>query len=154
MFLELSSSLAKDTDFWNRLYNELDYKSSENYISGTWNCSKFSGTSEQGEYTITMKLNKDQSFIFGEYGDLNKNHAGGTYTYEDEKEKNENNPNGYKYYTLHLTGKNGDYIIDGVKQDRTFEAKFEMGITSVNTQKQAILMNYGTYQMYYCYLEK
>lgn len=146
--------LATNPEFLNRLYNELDYSTSDNYVAGTWNCSKFDGTGVVGDYTITMKLNKDNSFVFGEYGDLENNHAGGTYTYEDEKEKNETVTNGYKYYTINITGKEGDYIIDGVQQDRIFEGKFEMGITSVNAQKQAILMNYYTYQMYACYLEK
>lgn len=146
--------LAINPEFLNRLYNELDYSTSDNYVVGTWNCSNFDGTATVGDYTITMKLNKDNSFVFGEYGDLDNNHAGGTYTYEDEKEKNETVTNEYKYYTINITGKEGDYIIDGVQQDRIFEGKFEMGITSVNTQKQAILMNYYTYQMYACYLEK
>ncbi len=143
-----------DSEVLNRLYNELDYSTSDNYVAGTWNCSNFDGSATVGEYTITMKLNKDNSFVFGEYGDLDSNHAGGTYTYEDEVDKNETVTNEYKYYIINLNGEMGNYVIDGVKQDRAFQGKFEMGITSVNAQKQAILMNYYTYQMYACFLEK
>lgn len=138
----------------NQLYNELDYSTSDNYITGTWNCSKFDGSGADKDYSVTMKLNSDKSFVFGQYGDLSNNHAGGTYTFEDEKTKNENTSNGYKYFLIDMTGNSDDYIVDGVKQDRSFNAKFEIGITSVNTKKEAILMNYYTYQMYYCYLEK
>lgn len=145
--------LVINPEFLNSLYNELDYSTSDNYVAGTWNCSKFDGTGTVGEYTVTMKLNKDNSFVFGEYGDLTNNHAGGTYTFEDETEKNETVTNGYKYFIINLNGNEEDYIIDGVLQNRIFAGKFEMGITSLNTKKEAILMNYYTYQMYYCYAQ-
>lgn len=138
----------------NKLYNELDYSSSDNYVAGTWNCSNFDGAGSDENYSITMKLNKDNTFVFGQYGDLSNNHAGGSYTFEDEKDKNESTTNGYKYFLITMNGNSNDYIVDGVSQDRSFDAKFEIGITSVNTKKQAVLMNYYTYQMYYCYLEK
>lgn len=148
-------TFPKNNEFFSQLHNELDYSTSSNYVAGTWNCSKFDGTSSVGEaYTVTMKLNKDNSFVFGEYGDLSNNHAGGTYTFEDEKDKNESTNNGYKYFIINMSGDSNDYLIDGVSQNRAFDAKFEIGITSVDSKKQAILMNYYTYQMYSCYLEK
>lgn len=148
------SKVLLSPDTLNQLYNELDYSSSDNYVAGTWNCSNFDGAGAEDDYSVTMKLNKDNTFVFGEYGDLSNNHAGGKYTFEDEKEKNENTSNGYKYFILNMNGNSSDYVVDGVDQNRSFDAKFEIGITSVNTKKQAVLMNYYTYQMYYCYLEK
>ncbi len=146
-------NIVSNPKFLNQLYNELDYSSSDNYVAGTWNCSNFNGSGADNDYSVTMKLNKDNTFLFGEYGDLSNNHAGGNYTFEDEKDKNENTTNGYKYFLINMNGNSNDYVVDGVSQNKSFDAKFEMGITSVNTKKQAILMNYYTYQMYYCYLE-
>ena len=146
-------NIVSNPKFLNQLYNELDYSSSDNYVAGTWNCSNFDGSGAEDDYSVTMKLNKDNTFVFGEYGDLSNNHAGGKYTFEDEKDKNENTTNGYKYFLINLNGNSNDYVVDGVSQNKSFDAKFEIGITSVNTKKQAILMNYYTYQMYYCYLE-
>lgn len=130
--------------------NTVTPETAKNDIVGTWNCSNYN--SRTSDYSITMKLNKDGSFIFGPYGDLTNNYAKGNYTYEELKEKNETSEQ-YKYYTLQITAQQGDYVVDGVKQDRVFDAKFEMGITTAEP-KQALLMNYRTYQTYKCNLEK
>lgn len=139
-------------DELNKFYNELDYKNSDNYIAGTWHCANFDGSGASDVYTVTMKLNKDNSFEFGQYGDLVNNHAGGSYTFSD-LEKNDEVNNGYKYFTLTLVGDRSDFVVDGVDQNKAFNAKFEIGVTAVNTKKEAILMNYGTNQMYYCKME-
>ena len=50
-------------------------------------------------------------------------------------------------------GNKDDYYIDGKAQNKEFNGKFEFGITSVKTKKQGILMNYNSYNMYYCFEE-
>ena len=143
-----------DSGIINDLYNEFDNSNSNNYIAGTWNCKTMDGLGTADEYTVTMKLNKNNTFVFGAYGDLTNNHAGGTYTYEEEKEKNEDVNNKYKYFYLKLNGNANDYIIDGKNQNKAFNSEFEIGIQSSNTNKESVLINVNTYQMYYCKLEK
>lgn len=143
-----------NSEFINDLYNRYDYSTSDNYIAGTWNCKTMDGLGVADEYSVTMKLNKNNTFVFGAYGDLTNNHAGGTYTYEDEKDKNEEFNNKNKFFILKLKGNVNDYIIDGVNQNKAFNCEFEIVIESSNLKKEASLINTNTYQMYYCQLEK
>lgn len=148
---EASKDGSSVNKFLNELYNEIDYSTSDNYVEGVWNCKNYDGSGEDNDYSVTFELNDDKTFRFGKYNDLISNHASGTYTYDDEKSKNEETTNGYKYFIINLTG--DEYIVDSQDQNKEFNAKFEMGITSVNTKKQAILINYYTDNMYYCYKE-
>ena len=153
-FLVIGYNIVTDSNpngFFNRLFTELDYSSNKNYIAGTWNCKPYNGNEEDEEYTIKMILNKNKTFVFGDYDDLSNNHAGGTYTFEKEIDKNKQVQNIYKYFIVNLNGNENDYYIDGKAQNKEFKGKFEFGITSVKTKKQGILMNYNSYNMYYCY---
>lgn len=137
--------------FMNQLYNSLDYNSSDNYVAGNYNCKSFGGTGESDDYTVTFKLNKDYTFIWGEYNNIEDNHYSGTYTFEDEEKTN--NSGDYRYFMITLNV--DEFIYDGEKQDIPSNAslKEEFGITGVNTKKQGIIMNTGTYNMYSCYEE-
>ena len=152
----VSYKIATDSDpngFFNRLYNQLEYITSENYVAGTWSCKSYSSSKVSDDYTVKLILNNNKTFVYGDYKDISNNHAGGTYTYEDEKSKNENVENGYKYFIINLDGNENDYYIDGKAQNKEFKGKFEIGITTVKTKKQAILISYSNYNMYYCYQE-
>lgn len=135
----------------NSVYNKLDYMTSDDYISGTWDCKNFSSSSSiiSDEYIVTMELNKDNSFIWNKYGDKENNHLFGTYTFEDEEKTN--NSGNYRYFMIN--SEISEYVSDGVSQElstnRTMQ--YEFGITSVDGKKQGILMNTSTYNMYYCY---
>ena len=137
--------------FINQLYNTLDYSSSTNYVAGNYSCKSFSGSGESDEYIVTFKLNKDNTFIWGKYNDIEDNHFKGTYTFEDEEKTN--NSGDYRYFMLNL--KVDESIIDGEIQTISSDASIEdeFGITAVNTKKQGIIMNTRTYNMYYCYEE-
>ena len=139
-------------NIFNRIYNELEKETSDNYVSGIYNCKNFDGSKESSEYIVTFKLNDDYTFIWGKYNDLEKNYFKGTYTFEDEHKKN--NSGDYSYYMLNLNVE--DSMIDGIRQDISTGKiiKDEFGITSVNTKKQGVIMNVNTYNMYYCYEEK
>lgn len=135
-------------DIIGRLYNEIEYSTSQNFVAGKYDCTSLNNKSE---YLISLELNKDNTFIYGKYGDLINNHAAGTYTYEYENKTN--NTDNYKYYMLTLSGTNGEFIVDGKKQDREFNSKMEFGITSnlEKQKKEGPIIFTSNYNMYYCY---
>lgn len=121
---------------------------SSSLIEGTWNCYNYG--SSNGDYKITLKLNADDSFIYGDYGDLSNNHMGGTYTYKVEKEKTGKDIKGYKYFILKLNGSNDDYIVDGLSMNKTLSSEFEIAIKKSFGSREAFLINKGSYNTYYC----
>lgn len=150
MGIGISEFVSSDEgkDFLNKFYNELDRQTSDNYVSGTWNCKSFDGSGESDNYIVTMKLNNDYTFYWGKYND-DENYVTGTYTFEDLEKKN--NSGDYSYYNVKLDG--DEYVVDGVKQTEEYKSEYEIGITSIATKKQAVMINPRTYNMYYCYQE-
>ena len=138
---------TEGNNFLNTLYNELDYASSENYVSGKYDCKGVDSSSDK--YLITLNLNADGTFLYGPYENTENNYAKGAYTYEDEK-KTDNTGN-YKYFMITLTGSKEDFIQDGVASDHDFKSKLEFGLTNYNGKKQGVIMFTNTYNMYYCY---
>ncbi len=127
---------------------EIDRQSSDNYVSGKYNCKTFDGSGE-GEYIVKMKLDSDYSFIWSKYQDSARNYVKGTYTFKDLDKKNASGE--YSYYSLALDG--DEFYDDGIKKSDPEVSKYEFGITKSNGKKQGILMNERTYNMYYCYEE-
>ena len=146
---EASTEGTSLNNFLNQLYNELDRETSDNYVSGNYNCKSFSGSGESGDYIVRFELNKNNTFLWGKYGDTSRNYVRGTYTFTDLEKKNASGE--YSYYNIKLTGT--DFYENGVKQDEVYASEYEFGITAKNGQKQGIMMNTKTYNMYYCYEE-
>lgn len=136
-------------NFFNRLYNSLERETSDNYVSGIYNCKSFDGTGAKGDYIVRFELNKDYTFLWAKYGDTKNNYVKGTYAFTDLHKIN--NSGDYKYYNINIDG--DEYYNDGKKQDQKYASEYEFGITGVSTKKQGILMNVKTYNMYYCYEE-
>ena len=130
-YFSANPDAAKDiADGLNEAINEVERKSATNsYVTGTWNCAKGTGSSnDRSNFSTTLKLKEDGTFTYGQYGDLKNNHYSGTYTAEDEDK-----------HTADLNGR-------GLSQ-------MEMGITKTSDGKQAITMFTSTYNMYYCYAD-
>ena len=134
-------------NFFNRLYNAIERETSDNYVSGIYNCK--SGALGTGNYIVRFELNKDHTFLWGKYGDTKNNYVIGTYTFTDLHKTN--NSGDYTYYNIKLDGE--EYYSNGKKQDEKYASEYEFGITGVETKKQGVLMNVKTYNMYYCFEE-
>ena len=152
----------------NNIYNDInkDYNDDYNYdydtdeddeeideektaVIGKYNCSSFDGTGPSKEYIVRLELNKDDTFLWGKYGDTSKNYVKGIYDVKDLEKTNYSG--NYKYYEVDLDGE--EYYEDGIKQTEPYESTYEFGITSENGKKQGIIMNTKTQNMYYCYEE-
>ena len=143
----LVATSDKTYDFLNKLYNELKYSTENNYVSGNYSCKNFDGSSDMGEYIVTMKLNKDGSFLWAKYGDEENNYVKGNYTFKDLEKTN--NSGDYKYFDVDLDGE--EFVSEGTVQGEEYKSSYEFGITGKNTKKEGIIMNKATYNMYYCY---
>lgn len=117
----------------------------KNPVNGEYVCSYMYDDSNK----ITLNLNKDGTFSYGPYGNMEKNYVIGNYTYSD---LNKTNGSGeYKYYLLDLEGDKEDFVVDGVPNENDFSAKMEFGITTKDGKRNGIIMFYSTYNIYYCY---
>ena len=142
--------IKKDYGFRNflkKIYHELEYQASENYIVGKYNCTGVDD--KKDEYLVTLYLNDDNTFTYGPYGDLDNNHVKGKYTFEDEKKTNASGE--FKYFMVTMTGNKADYIVNGKSVDHDFESKMEFGVTKLDGKKQGVIMFLSSYNMYYCY---
>lgn len=147
----------------NELYDDLkddyydyddDYKDDEEDLAkeavlGKYNCKSFDGTGPNGDYIVRLELNKNNSFLWGKYGDTYKNYVKGTYDVDDLDKTNYSG--NYTYYEVELDG--DEFYQDGIEQDEPYESTYEFGITKENGKKQGIIMNTKTQNMYYCYEE-
>lgn len=121
-----------------------------NPIQGNFDCTS---VTDSKDYLITINFNKDKTFLYGPYNDLENNHIKGTYTYKDLKKTNYSKQ--YKYYEITLTPDVKESISNNEKiyaDDKNYTFKAEMGITKDKTnKKQGALIFYSTYNTYYCY---
>lgn len=136
-------------DFLNRLYNELERETSDNYVEGKYNCKSFDGSGEGNDYIVRFELDDDMTFLWGKYNDTKDNYVKGTYEFTDLEKTNESGE--YKYYNIKLDGE--EYYNKGEEQEEKYSSEYEFGITAIATKKQGILMNVKNYNMYYCYEE-
>lgn len=118
---------------------------SKEKFMGTWDCKGYTTSSgASNSYMVTMELNSDNTYRFGQYGDLDKNHFKGKYTssYEDDKKAKYNKD----FYILNFSI--DEYIENGVNQNKTSKMEFEMEFIDDN---QTLIINTSTLSMYYCY---
>jgi len=129
--------------------NEIERTSDTNYVAGTWHCAKGTGSaSDRENFTTTLKLNKDMTFTYGQYGDLSNNHYAGTYTFKDEDKHTQDNS--YSYYMVDFD--TDEMVEDGEEKDPGKGiSQMEMGITKTSKGKEAITIFTSSYNMYYCY---
>ena len=150
VFAGVGSWVSSHPEEAQEFVNELERSTDENYVAGTWNCAKGTGSSnDRDNYSTTLKLKKDMTFIYGPYGDLTDNHYSGTYTFKDEDKHTADGS--YDYYMIDFD--TDEAVIDG--EDETDSGKglsqMEMGITKTKDGKQAITIFTSSYNMYYCY---
>lgn len=123
----------------------------KNVVAGDWNCvNGATGTNDPTKFYTTIKLNKDMTFKYGPYGDLEDNHFSGTYTYEDEHK--ENNSGEYSYYIVFFDTEEG--VVEGKKQTIDTSnslSDMEIGIAEGDDGKEAITIFTSSGNMYYCY---
>lgn len=122
--------------------------SSSSAIVGNFNCKSYSGMSDSSSYKVSLRFNKDNTFVYGPYNDLNNNHYKGTYTYEKE----DKNMNDMDYYMV--TFKGTELMENGKVSDQTdFHAKMEFAMARGKAKKEGIVIFTASYNMYYCYEE-
>ncbi len=119
---------------------------SVNPVMGTWNCGSLENSTQ---YVITLKLNKDKTFIWNKYGDEKNNYVKGTFKATDLKKTNHSSQ--FSYYSVSLDGE--EFVQNGILQTEEYKSQYQMGI-STEGSKQAVLMNLTTYNTYYCHLQK
>ena len=116
---------------------------------GSDKCTNVDG--DPSNYVVTLHLNEDNTFFYGPYGNTENNYAKGNYTFEDEKKTNATGK--YKYFMVTMKGNKEDFIVDGKPNATDFDSQMEMGVTTVDAKKQAVIMFVSTYNTYYCYEE-
>ena len=132
-------------DAFSDLYNELDYSTSSNFIAGKYDCTEVNGDTD--EYSVTLHLNEDNTYLYGPYGNLENNYLKGTYTYEDENKTNGSGE--YKYFMV--TMEKEEYIVDGQSRNDDSSFMLEFGLTNKTGKKEGVIMFLSSYNMYYCY---
>ena len=117
-------------------------------VVGDWACTKYSNVS--GTPSVEVILNKDGSYMYGEYGDIKNNHFSGK-TYEATKLEKGIDLGGAVDYMIKF-GPVTEYVSDGVKGDPSEHEvdDLEMIITEQSGKRQATAMHIHTYNTYSC----
>lgn len=116
----------------------------DQYLLGTWDCKSYNGEEPGEDFIVTMKLNSDQSFVWNKYQDEENNHVYGTFTYEEEPEKSKGSD--ALYYMIDLDGE--EFVNNGVKQQEKYHSEYEIAVQVL--ERDAVMINPSTYNMYYC----
>lgn len=142
--------------------DEVEKTVKSEYPYGTWTCLPYSSTnlqqydydnimSNSKEDLTVLKLNLDNSFQYGPYVDSYKNYYKGTFTYDIERDKNEQyKSQGFSF--IMIKGPITDAMVDGVKQTTTSESgiELEMELWNNYNNDKALIMFTNTYNMYFC----
>ena len=121
-----------------------------NPVVGTWNCSTSYENPEN--YAITLKLNRNKTFIWNKYGDAENNYVKGKFEFKDLKKSSPDMS--FFYYSIKLTSDN--FVSGGQLQSQEYKSNYEIGVgTSLSkARNKAVLINEASYNMYYCTLIK
>jgi Transcription initiation factor TFIIIB, Brf1 subunit/Transcription initiation factor TFIIB len=124
---------------------DVDIYSLVDNVTGTWNCT---GSSSSTEYIVTLKLNKDLTFIWNKYNDEENNHVYGEFELDDLHKTN--NSGEYAYYSIKLNG--NEFVKDNILQNETYKSELEMGVNILD-KSTAVIMNAYTIDIYYCKID-
>ena len=137
-------------------YDLYSYKGESPY--GTWTCAPFEDSDgynvdiddADDEDKTYLKLHYTDKYEYGPYLDLYKNHYSGGFSYEIEKDKNEQNKsNGYKF--IMVKGEVDEFMQDGIKGSTENKAlNFEMELFKDYNYDKALIIFPSTYNMYIC----
>lgn len=103
-------------------------KKDPNYLLGMWNCRIFN---TDNEYILTFKIEDDNNYFWGKYGDLDNNYVIGKYEL-----KKKNNTDDSIIYELKLNSSN--YIENGSMKNEIINYKYEISLNK-NNMKQILL---------------
>lgn len=131
-------AIKKGQDELNKQIEEQEKDSllGENSVSGKWRCK----TSEEGDYVLTLELNKYYTFTWSE--DNSSDEINGTY-FVDEKDDDDSE---YTKYELTLYG--SDYDLDSNNIPKFDDSEYEMKIDK--KKEKSILTNTENNNTYYC----
>lgn len=150
IFIIVATTIILNSDLFKKTLKETlkKYYSSkdEYYVVGKYNCAT---TANSNEYSVSLHLNANGTFVYGPYGDLNNNYAKGRYIYEYKHKTN--NDGNLKYYLLTMKGTKEEYIVDGKPSDYGFVAQVEMGVISQNEKKRSVIKFLDSNELYYCF---
>ena len=125
---------------------ELLTSTSKSPVVGDWACTRYLWTTNELRDTpsVMLKLKGDGTFVYGQYGDLEKNHYAGKYTAEFSNEKEKENL-GSQYYYLTFNPIT-EYVMEGTKGDPSGVEldTMEMGIVDYGSYKEATLISENT----------
>ena len=123
-----------------------------NPIVGTWDCKSYGNNKESSDYVVTLKLNRNNTFVWNKYGDEKNNYVKGKFEYKYVTK--ENNSNGYFYYLITLNSEK--FVSNGKLQTSKYKSQYEMGVGTVLSKASgtAVLINASSYNMYYCNIKK
>ncbi len=114
--------------------------------TGTWHCKGYNTYGETSkDYMITMILNSNGTYTFGQYGDLDNNHSKGKYTAEAKTRTKQGEEQTYYY----LDFESDEFIVDGKEQQGSNKVTMQLEMIFVNN-KETIISNARTSAMYYC----
>lgn len=120
-----------------------------NKFVGTWDCSSFDGSSVGNSNNIvTFIINRNETFTWGKYNDLDNNYVKGKYVFTDLHKTNYGK--NATYYNFKLNGER--YVINGVTQNEKYSSEYEVGYVKDNGTGEfgLIMLNNKTYNMYWC----
>ena len=123
-----------------------EFTTRSNPVVGKYKCAP-EGT--PSKYTITLELYGNKKFLYGHYKDTDDNYAKGKYTYETENKTSKDG--NVKFYMLKLHADKDNYVVDGIREAKDFDAQAEFALTKENGKKAGILMFVNSYNVYYCY---
>ncbi len=132
-------------------------------VVGRWDCySVFGAISNQefsGEPDVKLILEKNGSFTFGPYTDLEKNHIIG-HSYSVTSEDKSSSDGFDKFYMIKF-GQPDEFVVSGEKMDlndtsqlEDSKMKLEMAIKEGDKKKEALLAFSSDHSMFYCYSNK
>lgn len=137
-------------------YDIYEYRGESPY--GTWTCAPFESGSgynvdvddADDDEKTTLYLSYSDTYKYGPYEDLDDNHYSGNFTYEIEKDKNEQNKsNGYKF--IMVKGEVDEFMKDGIKESTEGKGlNFEMELFKDYKYDKALIIFPSTYNMYIC----
>jgi len=124
--------------------------SSFNNVVGKWNCGLPDKDNQVTNYSITLELKRNRSFVHSLYGTEKDNYTKGKYSVKNIENSNRNNNNSDRFFEITLNGKK--QVVDGVSHSVDTEARYEMGI--MKNKKEAVLSSVMTWAVYHCELSK